>query len=82
MNAGQGCVANVSTAALVIAGSVLGLPLSTTHVSVGSMLGIGMTTGRARWRTVVPVLLAWVITVPCTALLAALSFAVAKFFLA
>jgi inorganic phosphate transporter, PiT family len=82
MNAGQGCVANVSTAALVIAGSVLGLPLSTTHVSVGSMLGIGMTTGRARWRTVVPVLLAWVITVPCAALLAALSFAVAKFFLA
>jgi inorganic phosphate transporter, PiT family len=71
MDPGQGCTANLSTAVLVIAGSLWGLPLSTTHVSVGSMLGIGTATGRTHWRTAAPVLMAWVVTLPCAALLAA-----------
>lgn len=72
MNPGQGFAANVSTALLGIAGSLCGLPLSTTHVSVGSLLGIGIVTRQARWKTAVPVLLAWVVTLPCGAVAAAL----------
>jgi len=78
MNPGQGFAANLTTAVLVILGSIKGLPLSTTHVTVGALLGIGMTTGQAKWRTVVPVLLAWVITVPCAAVLAAGCFALTR----
>lgn len=78
MNPGQGFTANLTTSLLVIAGSVYGLPLSTTHVSVGSLLGIGIITRQARWRTVIPVLMAWVITVPCAAVLAALAYAVCR----
>ena len=78
MNPGQGLVANITTAGLVILGSVQGLPLSTTHVTVGSLLGIGITTNQAKWRTIVPVLLAWVITLPCAALLAAITFALGR----
>jgi inorganic phosphate transporter, PiT family len=68
MNPGQGFAANISTVMLVITGTRYGLPLSTTHVSVGSLLGIGVTTRQAKWHTVVPVLLSWVVTLPCAAL--------------
>lgn len=74
MNPGQGFAANLATALLVTTASVHGLPVSTTHVSVGALLGIGITTRQAKWRTVIPVLAAWVITLPCSALVAALLF--------
>jgi PiT family inorganic phosphate transporter len=74
MNPGQGFAANLATALLVTTASVHGLPVSTTHVSVGSLLGIGLTSRQARWRTAWPVLGAWVITLPAAALVAALLF--------
>lgn len=78
MNPGQGFVANLTTSILVIAGSVYGLPLSTTHVSVGGLLGIGIVTRRTRWRTVIPVLLAWLTTLPCAAAVAALAYFICR----
>jgi inorganic phosphate transporter, PiT family len=78
MNPGQGFAANLTTSILVVLGSLKGLPLSTTHVTVGALLGIGVTTHQAKWRTVLPVLLAWVITVPCAAVLAALCLALTR----
>lgn len=74
MNPGQGFAANFATALLVTTANVSGLPVSTTHVSVGALLGIGITTRQAKWRTVIPVLAAWVITLPLSALVAALFF--------
>ena len=74
MNPGQGFAANLATALLVTTANVSGLPVSTTHVSVGALLGIGITTRQAKWRTVVPVLAAWVITLPLSALVAAAFF--------
>jgi PiT family inorganic phosphate transporter len=50
------------------------LPVSTTHVSVGALLGIGTVTAQARWRSVVQIGLSWIVTLPCGAILAALSF--------
>lgn len=73
MNHGQGLTANLVTAVLVVGASRLGLPVSTTHVSCGSLFGIGAVTGRARWRSVGAVLLAWVVTLPTAALAAALA---------
>ena len=70
LNPGQGLAANLTTAALVLLGTLKGLPLSTTHVTVGALLGIGITTGQTKWRTVLPVLAAWLVTLPCSALLA------------
>jgi inorganic phosphate transporter, PiT family len=72
MNPGQGFSANLATGLLVTTASLHGLPVSTTHVSVGSLLGIGITTGQAKWRTALPVLAAWVITLPVSALVAAI----------
>jgi PiT family inorganic phosphate transporter len=72
MNPGQGFTANLVTAVLVTTASRFGLPVSTTHVSVGSLFGIGIVNRRARLKTILAILLAWVTTLPLGALLAAL----------
>lgn len=74
MNPGQGFAASLVTAGLVTTASWHGLPVSTTHVSVGSLIGIGWSTGQAKWRKVAEILLAWVSTVPCGAIFAALAY--------
>lgn len=71
MNPGQGLAANLATAALVTSASWHGLPVSTTHISVGALLGIGVTTRQVHWPPVLGVLASWVVTLPCAALLAA-----------
>ena len=74
MNPGQGFAANLSTALLVTTASFNGLPVSTTHVSVGSLLGMGAVTRQARWKPVLGIVASWVITLPCGALLGALAY--------
>jgi PiT family inorganic phosphate transporter len=74
MNPGQGFAANLATALLVNTASYHGLPVSTTHVSVGSLLGLGIVTRQTKWKPVLGVLLSWVITLPCAAALSALAY--------
>jgi PiT family inorganic phosphate transporter len=73
MNQGQGFVSNLVTAGLVLGASRFGWPVSTTHVSCGSLFGIGAVTGQAHWKTIGGVVLAWVVTLPASAVLAALA---------
>jgi len=70
MNHGQGFSANLTTAILVVSASLFGLPVSTTHVSVGSLFGIGLTTGKANLRMMSAIVLSWLVTLPCAAILA------------
>ena len=72
MNPGEGFAANVATALLVGTASWHSLPVSTTHVSVGSLVGIGIVTRKAHWKAVGGIVLSWLITLPCAAALAAL----------
>ena len=69
MNHGQGFTANLTTAILVISASLFGLPVSTTHVSVGSIFGIGLTTGKANLRVMKAIAFSWLVTLPCAAIL-------------
>ena len=75
MNHGQGFSANLATGVLVIVASLFGLPVSTTHVSVGSLFGIGLATGQADTRVMRNIALSWIITLPCAALLSAAAYA-------
>jgi PiT family inorganic phosphate transporter len=68
----EGLVSNLSTATLVFLASFFGLPVSTTHVSVGSLYGIALTKGSANHRTIQGIVLSWVVTLPVAALLGAL----------
>jgi len=71
MNPGQGLTANVVTALLVIGASRFNLPVSTTHVSCGSIFGIGAITRQAHWRMIGSIVLAWVVTLPLAGALGA-----------
>ena len=71
MNHGQGFTANLVTALLVTTASRFGLPVSTTHVSCGSLFGIGMVGGSAHWSVIRNILLSWLITLPLAGVLAA-----------
>ena len=76
MSPGQGFAANIATAALVTTANWNALPVSTTHVSVGALLGIGIATRQAHWKAVGGIVLSWIITLPCAAALAALAAAI------
>jgi inorganic phosphate transporter, PiT family len=78
MTPGQGFAANLVTAILVTTASFHSVPVSTTHVSVGSLLGMGASTKQAKWRKVIEILLAWITTVPCGAILAAIAYSILR----
>ncbi|MEO8270423.1 MAG: inorganic phosphate transporter, partial [Aureliella sp.] len=72
MNHGQGFTANVLTGLIVIGASRLGMPVSTTHVSCGTLFGNGAVTGTANRTVIFSILGAWLVTLPLGAVLGVL----------
>ena len=65
-----GLAANLVTALLVLFASKLGVPVSTTHVSVGSIAGVGAGARSLDWPTVRNIALSWLATLPMAAVIA------------
>lgn len=80
MSPAEGFCANLVTSLLVGAASVAALPVSTTHVSAGAIVGIGLHRGAesVRWRTLRDILLAWLVTLPAAALAGSAAFALLR----
>lgn len=78
LNSGQGFSANLVTGFLVIVASRWGLPVSTTHVSVGSLFGIGTVNRTGAKRMMRQILLSWVLTLPVAMVIGALGYWVAS----
>ena len=76
MNSGQGFTANMITGILVTTASIHGLPVSTTHVSVGSLFGIGTVTKKADYKVIGKIVLSWILTLPIAAIMSAIIFKV------
>ena len=74
MNDGQALTANLVTAFLVIFASRLGMPVSTTHVSVGAITGIGIVNGSANKSVAGSILMSWLLTLPIAAVLSAMAY--------
>lgn len=68
----SGFAAELAAATVVMGASVLGLPVSSTHILIGAILGVGMVTHSANWGLMRPIALAWVITIPAAAGIGAL----------
>ncbi|GCE43277.1 probable low-affinity inorganic phosphate transporter [Rhodococcus wratislaviensis] len=79
ISAPQGMAAESSSAAIILTSSHLGLPLSTTHVATGSILGTGL--GRkgaeVRWGIAGRMAVAWLVTLPSAAIVGAVCWVIA-----
>lgn len=73
-----GFCAETAAASTIIAATNLGIPISTTHAITGSILGVGTTKGvrSVRWIWGQRIVTAWILTIPCAALLAAVCYLV------
>lgn len=66
----QGLGANVACAAMVLAATPLGLPVSTTHVTMGSVAGAALGGSRFDKKLFMSFALAWLVTLPVSAAIA------------
>ncbi|MFF0104130.1 inorganic phosphate transporter [Streptomyces hirsutus] len=71
----QGFVAQTSAATVILASSHLGFSLSTTHSVSGSVMGAGLGRkgGMVRWSTATRMFVAWGLTLPAAAIVAAIA---------
>ena len=80
----SGFAAETGAAISILLATHLGLPVSTTHVVAGSIAGVGSVQRirAVRWTMAANVVLAWVLTIPAAAIVAAASFFVLRIFVA
>jgi PiT family inorganic phosphate transporter len=76
-----GFCAETAGAGTIFLATHLGIPVSTTHIITGSIVGVGSTTRvkSVRWIVTLRILWAWVLTIPASALIAAGCFYAVKF---
>src|SRR5699024_8647617 len=65
----SGFAAELAAAGIVMAASVSGLPVSSTHILIGAIIGVGLVNRSANWKLRKPIALAWVITLPAAAII-------------
>jgi inorganic phosphate transporter, PiT family len=82
MDPAQGFSAQSSGAAVVLAASHLGYPLSTTHVISGAVMGAGAAKrlSAVRWGVAGNIAIAWVLTLPAAALIGGLVYGFSSIF--
>jgi PiT family inorganic phosphate transporter len=70
----QGTCASAGSAIMLFVATFLGIPVSTTHTVTGSIIGVGAArrVSAVRWNVATNIVIAWIITLPASALMAAL----------
>ncbi|MSQ14393.1 MAG: inorganic phosphate transporter [Dehalococcoidia bacterium] len=78
----QGFSAETAGAATLFTTAALGIPVSTTHTIAGAIMGVGSVQrfSAVRWGVAGQMVLAWVLTIPATAVIAFVSFNLLSFF--
>jgi PiT family inorganic phosphate transporter len=78
----QGCCASAGGAIMLIAATYLGIPVSTTHTVTGAIIGVGAARkiSAVRWNIASNIVIAWIITLPAAALMAALFYLLSGLF--
>jgi PiT family inorganic phosphate transporter len=72
----QGFCAETGGAATLFAATALGVPVSTTHTITGAIVGVGAArrVSAVRWNIASSIVVAWVITIPASAFIAAMTY--------
>ena len=75
-----GFCAELSGSIALFLATALGIPVSTTHTITGSIVGVGsaQNVSAVRWGVAGDLLWAWILTIPCSAFIAALAWAVGR----
>lgn len=75
----DGFCAETSAAATLFASTALGVPVSTTHTITASILGVGslQRLSAVRWGVAGTIVWAWILTIPCSAFISAISYFIA-----
>jgi PiT family inorganic phosphate transporter len=78
----QGFCAETGGAITLFAATELGIPVSTTHTITGCIIGVGAARriSAVRWSVANNIMVAWVITIPASAFIAAVVYALAGLF--
>ncbi|MCX6683348.1 MAG: inorganic phosphate transporter [Methanoregula sp.] len=76
----NGFAAETAGAATIIGASLVGIPVSTTHIICSSIMGVGTTMGAStvKWGVARSIVIAWILTIPVSALIGFVSFAVIR----
>jgi len=76
----HGFCAESAGALTIFLATNLGIPVSTTHTISGSIIGVGSTTNFSgiKWVVATRIVMSWIITIPCSALFAAVCFYIFK----
>jgi PiT family inorganic phosphate transporter len=82
LNHHSGFCASGAGSVVVFGASALGIPVSTTHVITGSVVGTGAArrASAVRWSVASRVIVAWIITIPASAAVGALFYALTRLF--
>jgi PiT family inorganic phosphate transporter len=79
----EGVAAETAGAFTLFFTGQMGIPVSTTHTITGSIIGVGATKrlSAVRWGVTTNLLWAWILTIPVSGVLAAITYFIVKFFL-
>jgi len=66
----QGFAAEGSASIVILIASLLGMPISSTHMIAGSITGVGSARGFVKWQTAKKLVVAWILTLPGAAFVA------------
>ncbi|MBS3648975.1 inorganic phosphate transporter [Pseudaminobacter sp. 19-2017] len=82
LNPMQGFCAETGGAITLFAATYLGIPVSTTHTITGAIIGVGAArrVSAVRWGIAGNIVIAWVVTIPATALISGLTYAAVGLF--
>jgi PiT family inorganic phosphate transporter len=78
-----GFCAETGGAMMLFLATALGIPVSTTHTITGAIVGVGSARkfSAVRWGVAGDIVWAWILTIPCSAFIAAVAWWVASYFL-
>jgi PiT family inorganic phosphate transporter len=79
----NGFAAETAGAATIIGSSVVGIPVSTTHIICTSIMGVGSTMGTSmvKWGVARSIVWAWILTIPISAVIGFVAFFIMRLFL-
>lgn len=78
----SGFASDLNSSLIIFGATLLHLPVSTTHVVSGSIMGVGTSKriSAVHWGVAQQMLMAWILTIPCTAFVSALAYKIIALF--